>query len=101
MARTKGAKGKKNLPTSKEFNENIKCLTSNLVNRLHKIALDENSTASDIIRSAGLVLPLAEKIFLQENTMDEEVISNKKQTKEAVEDKPKNNLVSFTAKRNP
>ncbi len=63
MARTKGAMGRKNLPTITEFKEKIAQLSIQYLKRLGEIAGNPEAAPSEILRAANLVVPLHYQII--------------------------------------
>jgi hypothetical protein len=63
MARTKGARGRKNLPTNAEFKEKIALLSIQFLRRLGEIAANKDAAPSEILRAANLVVPLHYQIM--------------------------------------
>ena len=78
MARTKGARGKKNVPTNKAFIDSLKQLSDKYLKRLDTIANDESTPATTIIRAAALIIGEAMLVMKHENYVDEKL--NKQNT---------------------
>ncbi len=96
MARTKGARGRKNLPTSTEFKEKIAQLSIQYLKRLGEIAGNPEAAPSEILRAANLVVPLHYQI-IQEGEGD----SGETGKTEVKDNKPNytQKLVDFSEKK--
>jgi len=78
MARTKGARGKKNVPTNKAFIDSLKQLSDKYLKRLDTIANDADTPATTIIRAAALIIGEAMLVMKHESYADEKL--NKQNT---------------------
>jgi len=71
MARTKGARGKKNVPTNKAFIASLKQLSDKYIKRLDTIANNPETPDTTIIRAAALIIGEAMLVMKHENYADE------------------------------
>lgn len=63
MARTKGARGKKNIPSSEEFNTSLKNLSLELLRKMDVAVRENKATLQDTVRIANLIIPLADQLM--------------------------------------
>lgn len=99
MARTKGAKGKKNLPSNDDFKQEVKSLSMRLLKKIG-IQIEERDANGDpivdkafLIKSAQLVCNMHHSIVCDEER-DNDSTKNKLPT---TEEKPKAQLFSLKA----
>jgi hypothetical protein len=99
MARTKGAKGKKNLPSNDDFKQEVKSLSMRLLKKIG-IQIEERDANGDpivdkafLIKSAQLVCNMHHSIVCDEER-DSDSGKNKLPT---TEEKPKAQLFSLKA----
>ncbi len=93
MARTKGAKGRKNLPSNEQFKTEVKSLSMRLLRKIGIQIEEEDVDRGFLIRSAQLVCSMHHSIVVDEEKEVEE--ENKKNPPK--EEKQKAQLFSLKA----
>ena len=73
MARTKGARGKKNVPTNKLFIDSLKQLSDKYLKRLDVIANNPTTPDNIIIKAAALVIGETMVVMKHENYAEQKV----------------------------
>lgn len=89
MARTKGARGKKNIPTNRLFINSLKQLSDKYLKRLDEIANNPEAPDSIIVKAAALVIGETMVVLRHEKYGASESENNDSKT---VEEKNQNTL---------
>ena len=93
MARIKGALGKKNMPSNKEFKDEVKSLSMELIRKLKTLVRNPDVADSSLLRAANLIIPLHADIVGDEEELSGNVVPTEGEDKQ--KEKPK--LFSLTA----
>ncbi len=91
MARTKGARGKKHIPSSEEFNTSLKNLSLELLRKMDVAVRENNATLQDTVRIANLIIPLTDQLMNGDGGVEP------KTSTQSTEEPKKAELFSLTA----